>query len=191
MRVASLLFFEIATAILAVGGFAHGLPELAIAGLGLGAVALVVAVFHRTTLVNAMLALYSIVICVFGLFHISPLFCAGAMAAALVGWDAGLLVLLVSSASREDRLRFSLPYTLRAASLAGIGILLVAAAGAVRVSLTFGSGVGLSLAVLLLAAFFLRTLRHALPDRAVSSGGEPTATVNETSGENPSRRPTR
>jgi len=191
MKVASLLFFEMATAILAAAGFTYGLPELAIAGLGLGGVALFVVVFHRATLVNAMLALYSIATCVFGLLHMPPLFCAGAMAAALIGWDTGLLVPLVSSASASDRLRFAVGYTLRASILAGIGVLLVAAARLVRVPLTFGSGVGLSLAVFLLAAFFLRALRRTLPERGISSGGKPFTAVNETGDERSSRRPTR
>ena len=191
MKVASLLFFETSTAILAVAGFTYGLPELAIAGLGLGGVALAAVVFYKTTLVNAMLALYSIVACVFGLFHMSPLFCAGALAAALIGWDAGLLVPLVSSASPAERLRFAIGYTVRAAVLAGIGVLLVAGARMVRVPLTFGSGVGLSLVVFLLAAFFLRTLRHVLPERGPSSGDRPPAALNETGGGRISRRPPR
>jgi len=191
MKVASLLFFEIAAATLAVAGYLHGFPELAIAGLGLGGVALFVVVFHRTTLVNAMLALYSIVTCVFGLLHMPPLFCAGAMAAALIGWDIGLLVPLVSSASTADRLWFAVGYTLRAAVLTGIGVLLVAVARLVRVPLTFGSGVGLSLAVFLLAAFFLRALRRTLPERGTSSGGKPSTAANKTGDERSSRRPTR
>lgn len=191
MKVASVFFFEIATAILAVAGSLHDLPELAIAGLCIGVLALLAVVFYTTTLVNAMLALYSITTCVFGLFHMPPLFCAGAMAAALIGWDAGLLVSLVSRASAKDRLRFAIGYTLRAAVMAGIGVVLVAAARMVRVPLTFGSGVGLSLAVFLLAAFFLRSLRHALPERGASSSDKQSTAVNETGGEKASRRPPR
>ena len=85
----------------------------------------------------------------------------GALAAALIGWDAGLIAPQVSSASTKDRRRFALGYTLRTLAVVCLGILLVAAAGTIRVSLTFSSGLGLSFAVLVLAAFFLQTLRRA------------------------------
>lgn len=188
MKVASLAFFEIATAILAVAGYVHDLPELAIASLCLGGLTLLAVIFLRTTLINTMLGLYAIVTGVFGLFHMPSLFCAGALAAALVGWDAGLLAPQVTSASAQDRSRFAIGYTLRASVLAGVGVLLVAAARVVRVSLTFGSGIVLSLAVFLLAALFLRTLRQALPERGGSDSDTPPSGANETDGERSSRR---
>ncbi len=163
MRIASLLFFEIAAAILAAAGYRYGLTELATAGLCLGGVAVIVIVFLRPALLTALLGLFGVLVGVFGLFHMPPLFCAGALAAALIGWDTGRLASHDADASARDRFRFALAYALRTAGLVGIGVLLVAAAGTVRLSLTFGSGLGLSFAVLLLAALFLRSLRHAEP----------------------------
>jgi predicted lysophospholipase L1 biosynthesis ABC-type transport system permease subunit len=159
MRIASLLFFEIAAATLTATGYSHGLPELATTSIFLGVLAFFA--FFRPAFVHATLGLYGILTGVFGLFHMPPLLCAGALTAALLGWDAGLIAPQVSRASAEDRRRFALVYTLRALALAAIGILLVAAAGTMRISLTFGSGLGLSFAVLVLAALFIRTLHRA------------------------------
>jgi hypothetical protein len=160
LKITSLLFFEIAAATLTAAGYSYGLPELATTSVFLGALTLLAFAFFRPASVHGTLGLYSIITSVFGLFHMPPLLCAGTLAAALIGWDAGLIALQISSASAEDRRRFALGYTLRALALAAIGILLVAAAGTIRVSLTFGSGLGLSLVVLVLAALFLRTLRR-------------------------------
>ncbi len=163
MRIASLLFFETAAAILAAAGFRYGLTELAAAGLCLGGFAVFAIAFLRPALLTALFGLFSVLVGVFGLFHVPPLFCAGALAAALIGWDTGRLASRGVDASARDRFRFALAYALRAAGLVGIGVLLVAAAGTIRLSLTFGSGLGLSLAVLVLAALFLRSLRRAGP----------------------------
>ena len=172
MKITSLLFFEIAATILTTAGYAYGLPELAAASIFLGALAFLAFSFFKPAFVHATLGLYGITTGMFGLFHMPPLLCAGALAAALIGWDAGLIAPQVSSASAEDRRRFALGYTLRTFAVACLGILLVAAAGTIRVALTFGSGLGLSFAVLVLAAFFLRTFRrveasdnHVRPDR--------------------------
>ena len=161
MKITSLLFFEIAAATLAAAGYSYGLPELGTASVFLGALSLFAFAFFRPTFVHAVLGLYGIMTGVFGLFHMPPLLCAGALAAALIGWDAGLIAPQVWSASAQDRRRFALGYALRAVAPAAIGILLVAAAGMIRVSLTFSSGLGLSFVVLVLAALFLRTLRRA------------------------------
>ena len=161
MKITSLLFFEIAAAALTAAGYSYGLPELATTSIFLGALSLLAFAFFRPAFVHATLGLYGIITGVFGLFHMPPLLCAGALAAALIGWDAGLIAPQVSGASAEDRRRFALGYALRTLAVVCLGILLVAAAGTIRVSLTFGSGLGLSFAVLVLAAFFLRTLRRA------------------------------
>jgi len=163
MRIASLLFFEIAAAILAGAGYRYGLTELATAGLCLGGLAAFAIVFLRPALLMALLGLFGVLVCVFGLFHMPPIFCAEALAAALIGWDTGRLAARNADASARDRLRFALTYALRTVGLVGIGILLVAAAGRIRLTLTFGSGLGLSFAVLVLAALFLRSLRHSGP----------------------------
>ena len=172
MRIASLLFFELAAAILTTAGYSYGLPELATASILLGALAFLAFAFFRPAFAHATLGLYGIITSLFGLFHIPPLLCAGALAAAVAGWDAGLIAPQVSNASAKDRRRFALGYVLRTLAVACLGILLVAVAGSIRVSLTFGSGLGLSFAVLVLGAFFLRTLRRpeasgddARPDR--------------------------
>ena len=161
MKITSLLFLEIATATLTATGYLYGLPELATASIFLGALALLAFVLFKPAFLHATLGLYGIIVGVFGLFNMPPLLCAGALAAALIGWDAGLIAPQVSSASAEDRRRFALGYALRTLAVVCLGILLVAATGTVRVSLTFGSGLGLSFAVLVLAALFLRTLRRA------------------------------
>jgi len=161
MKITSLLFFELAAAILTTAGYSYGLSELATASIFLGALAFLAFAFFKPAFAHATLGLYGIVTGAFGLFHMPPLLCAGALAAALIGWDAGLIAPQVSSASAEDRRRFALGYVLRTLAVVCLGILLVAAAGTIRVSLTFGSGLGLSFAVLVLAAFFLRTLRRA------------------------------
>jgi len=161
MRIASLLFFEIAAATLTATAYSYGLPELAATSIFLGVLSLLV--FFRPALVHPALGLYGIVAGVFGLFHMPPLLCAGALTAALLGWDAGLIAPQVSRASAEDRRRFALGYALRALALAAVGILLVAAAGTIRISLTFGAGLGLSFAVLVLAALFIRTFHRAEP----------------------------
>jgi len=163
MRIASLLFFEIAAAVLAAAGYRYGLTELAAAGLCLGGLAAFAIVFLRPLLLTALLGLFGVLVGVFGLFHVPPLFCAGALGAALIGWDTGRLAARNADASARDRLRFALAYALRTVGLVGIGVLLVAAAGRIRLSLTFGSGLGLSFAVLVLAALFLRSLRHTGP----------------------------
>jgi hypothetical protein len=173
MRIASLLFFEIAAAILAAAGYQHGLTELAAAGLGLGGLAVLAIVFFRPAWPTAMIGLFGVLVGAAGLFHVPPLFCAGALAAALVGWDVGRLAPRVADASPRDRGRFALAYALRAAGLVGIGVLLVAAAGRVRVSLTFGSGLGLSFAVLVLAALFLRSLRRPRPSGRDATADRP------------------
>ena len=160
MRVVSLVFFEIATVILAVAGALVGLSEFAIASLVLGALPVATFVLGTSALTHATFGLYAAAVAVFGLFHMPSLVCAGAIATALVGWDAALTAPRVADAASADDIRFALRYTARSASLAAIGVLLVYAAGAIRIRLTFGFGLGLSVAVLVLAALFLRSLRR-------------------------------
>ena len=161
MRVVSLVFFEIATVILAVSGAAVGMSEFAIAALVLGAVPVATFVFGTPALTHATFGLYSAAVAVFGLFHMPPLVCAGALAAALVGWDAALTAARVADAAATESVRFALRYTARSAALAAIGVLLVFAAGTIRIRLTFGFGLALSLAVLVLATLFLGSLHRS------------------------------
>jgi len=170
MRLSSLLFFEISSAVLATGGAVHGLPELSIVAVVLAGLAVAMFALGPPLLAHVMLGLYGITVCLFGLFRFPPLLCAGALAAALIGWDAALAAPSVARASPDDRRRFAIAYTLRSAALVAVGILLVAAAGTIRVSLTFGTGFGLSFVVLVLAALFLRTLRGA---NTSSDGNDP------------------
>jgi hypothetical protein len=160
MKVTSLLFFETTALVLASAGYAYGLHELAMASILLGALAAPALVFLGATFVHVTLGLFAALTAVFGLFRLPPLLCAGALAAALIGWDARLLAPQVSSASPEDRRRFAASYALRAGATSCLGLLLIWAAGSIHVSLTFGSGLVLSFAVLVLAALFLRTLRR-------------------------------
>jgi membrane protein implicated in regulation of membrane protease activity len=159
MKTTSLLFFELAAATLTATAYAYGTPELAAASVLLGALSLLSLAFFRPAFVHAMLGLYAVVAGLFGLLHMPPLLCAGAVGAVVAGWDAGLIAPQLSRASAENRRHFALGYALRALVGICLGILLVAAAGAIQLSLTFGSGLGLSFAVLVLAALFLRSLR--------------------------------
>ncbi len=168
MKIASLLFFESAAGILGAAGFVHGLPEIGIAGLVVGGLGLLAFAVFRPAFVHAMLGFYAVVAGVTGLFHLPPLLCASAVAAALIGWDAGLTAPRVSRASTGVRRRFALAYALRALPVAFLGVLLVAAAGRIHVPLTFGTGLGLSFAALALAALFLRALR-----RSETTSGDP------------------
>jgi hypothetical protein len=163
MKITSLLFFEIAAATLTVTGYAYGLLELAAAGLFLGVLPLFALPSLRPGFVHAMLGFHAVVTGLFGLFHMPPLVCAGALGAAVIGWEAGLIAPRLSSASIEDRRRFALGYALRALTSICLGVLLVAAAGAVRIPLPFGAGLGLSFAALVLAALFLLSLRRIEP----------------------------
>ena len=165
MRTVSLLFFEAAALALAAGAYVGTLPELMAMGLALGALAILPFVFPRHSLVHSLLALHAAAAGTLALLHSPQLLCVGAMAASLAGWDAGLIATHVSAASAEDRRRFGLQYALRAGAFASLGVLLVAAARTIRVSLGFGSGLALSLAVLILATLFVRTLQRArIPD---------------------------
>ncbi len=160
MRIASLCFFGIATALLAMGGAVYGLFELTLASLVLGGMAVFAFAFGRPILVHALFGLYGVTTALFGLFRVPPLLCAAALAAALVGWDAALVAPRIADAPPEARGRFALRYALRSTGLAVAGVLLVLAAGTIHVALTFGSGLALSLAVLVVAALFLRILRR-------------------------------
>jgi len=160
MKIASVLFFELAAGTLAIAGYLYSLPELAIASILLGGLTALGLLFLRPAFGHAVFILYGALTAVFGLFRMPPILCAGALAAALIGWDARRIAPQVSAASLGDRRRFAIVYSLRAVALAGIGVLLVAAAGTIRISLTFGSGLGFSFAVLVLAALFLRVLRR-------------------------------
>ena len=162
MRIAVLFFFGIATTLLAVAGSVRGLSELAMASCLIAGLPLLAVTLHRTSLVHASLALYAALTAVFGLFGMPAPICAGALAAALVGWDAWLQAPHVARASAELRARFAVAYGLRATGVAGIGVLLVGLAGTVRLSLTFGWAFGLSFVVLILAAFFLRSLGRSV-----------------------------
>jgi hypothetical protein len=186
MKITSLLFFVIAAATLTSTGYAYGFPELAAAGIFLGVLPFFAFSFLGPASVHAMLGLYGLVTGLFGLFHMPPLLCAGALGAAVIGWDAGLIAPALSSASAEDRRRFALGYAPRALASTCLGVLLVAAAGAIRVTLPFGAGLGLSFAVLILAALFLRSLRRIEASDSGERSGQ-----NEVGGGRFSRRPPR
>ncbi len=166
MRTAALFCFGIASTVLAVAGYIRGLSELGLASCLLAGLPLLAIAFQRSSLVHASLALYAAITAIFGLFRMPAPVCAGALAAALVGWDMWLQAPHVATAPAELRARFAVAYGLRAAGVAAIGVLLVGLAGTVRLSLTFGWAFGLSFVVLVLAAFFLRSLgRSAKPKR--------------------------
>jgi hypothetical protein len=172
MSIVSLLFFEIATAVLASAGAAFGLPEFMIGALVLGALAVPTLLFGGSALLHVLFGLYAAAAGLFGLFRIPPLFCAGALAAALVAWDAARVASRVDAAAPPERIRFAVTYAFRSAALAGLGVLLVFTTGAIRVRLTFGSGLALSIAALVLAALFLGTLRRAQAARSDDATGD-------------------
>jgi len=161
MRIASLLSFMAGGVTLAAAGFAYGLPELGIVGLVLAALSPVVLGFGRMPLVHGLFALNALSAGAIGLFHLPPVLCAGVVAAALIGWDTHRGAPSVAKAPQGARRWFARTYAIRAAAVTGLGVLLVGAAGTVRIPLTFGTGLALSFAVLVLAALFLRSLRRA------------------------------
>jgi len=161
MKIVSLLFFQTATALFAVAGYAFGLPELAAVGFVLGALSVAAFVAaERPFLYHALFGLYGALTGVYALLHMPTWACAGALASALIGWDAAQTAPRVAAAPPESRIRFAVSYTLRSAALGALGVVLVLAAGWIRISLTFGTGLALSFAAFLLATWFLRGLSH-------------------------------
>jgi len=160
MRIASLSSFVAAGVTLAAAGFAYGLPELGIVGLILAALSPAAVALGRMPLVHGLFALDALSAGAIGLFRVPPVLCAAVLAAALVGWDTHRVGPSVATAPKDAQRRFARTYASRAAAVTGLGVLLVGVAGTVRIPLTFGTGLGLSLAVLLLAALFLRSLRR-------------------------------
>lgn len=168
MMTPSVVLLEIGAAILAATGYVYGITELGIAGILLAVVSLLPLfpfAASRPRLFDLLLAIHSGLVAAFALLHRPPILCASALAAAVVGWDVGRTAQLLADADPVDRRRFAASYTVRALAIGGLGIALVAMMQIVRVRLTFGSGLALSLAILVLGTLLLRALHRNGPTK--------------------------
>jgi len=159
MNAVSAFFFALSAAALAGGAVSLALPELAAVGLAVGTLSVATFPLRRPAVSHLLLLIHGLVAASLAMLHAPALLCAASAAAALVGWDARLIAPRIASAVPRDRRRFAVQYAGRSLVLAGLPVLLVAAAALLHLPLTFGSGLGLSIAVLLLGIAFLRAFR--------------------------------
>jgi len=191
MRVISVVFFGLAAAIIAGTGYGFGLPELGVVGVFLAALSLVGLAGIRSELYHVLLVLFAAAACAMGLFRLPPLLCAAAMAAAIIGWDTGRIRPLLQGASVHDRRHFAFSYVARVVPVGVFALVLVFAAGRIRIPLSFGAGLALSFAALVLAALFLRALPRREKHPAEPVEDESVTSSQSVSGGDSPRRPSR